>query len=58
MKQLFNWLRKEIKANSVEFYTLELVAKDRVCSLVDAAEAKWEEDCCVWKKNIYFFRWT
>ena len=53
MKQIFDWMRKqplkafEVYDGSIGVYPCE------VNRLIDEAEAKWETDCCEWKKYEY-----
>ena len=65
MKQIFEWLREQCKDRSESCYKSYLKLKsdeDYGCSfayahavdLINEAEAKWEADCCSWKK-IYNF---
>ena len=55
MKQIFNWLREQMRkhiytdfteTDSIEFLT--------AISLIDEAEAKWETDCCEWTELIEY----
>lgn len=43
MKQIFDDLRENVIANSVEVISVEIIGKDRVLMLIDAAEAKWND---------------
>lgn len=70
MKQIFEWLRKQMQ-NRIAYnescheefkdskmaliYEVQQNAWKNALAIVDEAEAKWEADCCTWKKNIYFF---
>ena len=52
MKQIFDWLREHLEetANDVSPNTDKLVVLARVERLINEAEAKWEADCCEWKR--------
>lgn len=66
MKQIFDWLREQINAEIKECQDFYLAQNnDSVCkcvmqgnvnayakslSLIDEAEAKWEAECCEWKR--------
>lgn len=60
MKEIFDWLREQLKDKSEVCYRTYLKLKsdeDFGCSfayshaidLINEAEAKWEADCCEWK---------
>ena len=49
MKQIFDWLREEIEANSVDVGGTELITMHRARVLVNQAKAKWEAECCEYK---------
>ena len=58
MKQIFEWLREQIAValneppyyhNGEDFYTGIVHAE----SLINEAEAKWEQDCCEWKEQTW-----
>ena len=61
MKQIFDWLREQIKESRmvVELKTpkknLDVIGFYTMENIINEAEAKWESECCIWKKNIYFF---
>ena len=54
MKQIFDWLREQIKNRKAKNDFLEDRVWNhaiRVCiEIIDEAEAKWEQDCCEWKR--------
>ena len=60
MKEIFDWLREQIKESMVELIPLAVprtersygkeLAFTRSLAIVDEAEAKWEKDCCEWKQ--------
>ncbi len=43
MKQIFEWLREEIEANSVDVGGTNIISMHRARILVNKAEEKWEE---------------
>ena len=51
MKQIFDWLRGAILDKAFKIYdgTIAVDIHD-VGNLINEAEAKWEQDCCEWKK--------
>ena len=70
MKWVFDWLREQIKThleqcielreNSLDKFTEigyghRIDVYNRTLRYINEAEAKWEAECCEWKKNIYFF---
>ena len=50
MKQIFEWLREEIEANSVDVSGTDIIGTHRARCLINTAESMWEKDCCEWKK--------
>ena len=67
MKQIFDWLREQIE-NRCNYEPVDydycdmscsgeqgFIAREDALDAINEAEAKWEKDCCEWKKNIYFF---
>ena len=55
IEQIFERLREQIKDASFRPFNEVVVYEESVQNLINEAEAKWESDCCEWKKNIYFF---
>lgn len=65
MKQIFDWMREQMKENSAmrvnskKFYDNpqdgqyvdEVVLVENMDSIINEAEAKWEADCCEWKRK-------
>ena len=53
MKQIFDWLREHLEetAQDVSPNNDKLVVLAIVERLINEAEAKWEADCCEWKRN-------
>ena len=53
MKQIFDWLREQIEAIALRAgWTNDVfVNVHDVGIIIDEAEAKWESECCVWKKS-------
>ena len=49
MKQVFDWLREDIEANSIDCFGTDVISTNRAWALINEAEAKWEADCCEWK---------
>lgn len=49
MKQIFDWLREQIKDASFRPFNEVVVYEESVQNLINEAEAKWEADCCEWK---------
>ena len=53
MKQIFDWLREQIREaeyNHALYGTDFAVNTEKAIDIIDEAEAKWEKDCCEWKK--------
>lgn len=44
MKQIFEWLREEIEANSVDVGGTNIISMHRARILVNKAEEKWEKE--------------
>ena len=42
IKEIFNWLREEIEANSVECGGADIIGTHRVRTLVNKAESMWK----------------
>lgn len=55
MKQIFDWLREEIEANSVTVGGADIIGSHMARVLVNQAEAKWEAEVkvCEWKQEKY-----
>ena len=67
MKQIFDWLREQmeeakfpitdckvcVKANGIQV-TDDAVLYERANEIINEAEAKWEGDCCEWKKSLVY----
>ena len=56
MKQIFDWLREQMRKEIVCNHTTpikaehaRIIAFENSIKLVNEAEAKWESDCCEWK---------
>lgn len=47
MKQIFDWLREQIKDASFRPFNEVVVYEESVQNLINEAEAKWEADCCI-----------
>lgn len=50
MKQIFNWLREQIAEKAGISSTDEVSTLCWVADRLNEAEAKWEADCCEWKR--------
>ena len=51
MKQIFDWLREQIGDRKENCSSITMIDVNRVHNIIDEAEAKWEADCCTWKKS-------
>ena len=46
MKEIFDWLRENIEANSVECGGADIIGLHRVRVLINQTETMVEQDCC------------
>ena len=57
MKQIFDWLREQIKSGKREQHSMIDVSWNnaiKMClQVINEAEAKWEKDCCEWTPMKY-----
>ena len=44
MKQIFDWLRENIEANSIDCFGTDIISTNRAWTLINEAEAKWESE--------------
>lgn len=54
MKQIFDWLREQIKNNCHEVEDgdgekYEVISIGNAVNIITVGEVKWEADCCEWK---------
>lgn len=50
MKQIFDWLREQMRKHLYTDYTwTDFIEMDDAIRLVNEAEAKWEAECCEYK---------
>ena len=58
MKQIFDWLRAQIKYKSYTAWNgdtkaeIRLMLTEKAEEIINEAEAKWEADCCEWKPTL------
>ena len=53
MKQIFDWLREQIKDASFRPFNEVVVYEESVQNLINEAEAKWKSDCCIYTRKKY-----
>lgn len=56
MKEIFDWLREEIRSYSCDVDTfsgkvVKSLDTEDALEAITEAEAKWEADCCEWKPH-------
>lgn len=54
MKQIFDWLREQIKDASFRPFNEVVVYEESVKNIINEAEAKWESECCEWTELIEY----